>query len=173
MRPSCTAVKTSLMVSSGLRSTNGSSCTRFSSTRSQPERSTASRIRSDSTQSIALLTASGFAGTVYYLYSKSEEEPTVFETKSPFVTTIIQKTVATGSVVPRKEVEIKPQVDRYTFADGHSILVLAQGRLVNLGCATGHPSFVMSNSFTNQVLAQLALWNETDQYELGIHVLGF
>jgi len=70
-----------------------------------------------------------------------------------------------------KRVEIKPQVDRYTFPDGHSILVLAQGRLVNLGCATGHPSFVMSNSFTNQVLAQLALWNDTDQFELGIHVL--
>jgi adenosylhomocysteinase len=68
-------------------------------------------------------------------------------------------------------VEIKPQVDRYTFPDGHSILVLAQGRLVNLGCATGHPSFVMSNSFTNQVLAQLALWSNTEQYELGIHVL--
>jgi len=68
-------------------------------------------------------------------------------------------------------VEIKPQVDRYTFPDGHSILVLAQGRLVNLGCATGHPSFVMSNSFTNQVLAQMALWNETDNYPLGIHVL--
>ncbi|MGI9454970.1 MAG: adenosylhomocysteinase [Aeoliella sp.] len=70
-----------------------------------------------------------------------------------------------------KKIEIKPQVDRYTFPDGHSILVLAQGRLVNLGCATGHPSFVMSNSFTNQVLAQLALWNETDQYDIGIHVL--
>jgi adenosylhomocysteinase len=68
-------------------------------------------------------------------------------------------------------VEIKPQVDRYTFPDGHSILVLAQGRLVNLGCATGHPSFVMSNSFTNQVLAQMALWTETDKYTLGIHVL--
>jgi adenosylhomocysteinase len=70
-----------------------------------------------------------------------------------------------------EKIEIKPQVDRYTFADGHSILILAQGRLVNLGCATGHPSFVMSNSFTNQVLAQLALWNETDKYEVGIHVL--
>ena len=68
-------------------------------------------------------------------------------------------------------VEIKPQVDRYTFPDGHSIIVLAQGRLVNLGCATGHPSFVMSNSFTNQVLAQMALWNETDNYPIGIHVL--
>jgi adenosylhomocysteinase len=70
-----------------------------------------------------------------------------------------------------KKVEIKPQVDRYTFPDGHSIIVLAQGRLVNLGCATGHPSFVMSNSFTNQVLAQMALWNESDKYEIGIHVL--
>jgi len=70
-----------------------------------------------------------------------------------------------------KKIEIKPQVDRYTFKDGHSILVLAEGRLVNLGCATGHPSFVMSSSFTNQVLAQLALWNETDKYPIGVHVL--
>ncbi|MEK6249251.1 MAG: adenosylhomocysteinase, partial [Planctomycetales bacterium] len=70
-----------------------------------------------------------------------------------------------------QKVEVKPQVDHYTFPDGHSIIVLAQGRLVNLGCATGHPSFVMSNSFTNQVLAQLALWLETDKYEVGIHVL--
>jgi adenosylhomocysteinase len=70
-----------------------------------------------------------------------------------------------------KRLEIKPQVDRYTFEDGHSIIVLAEGRLVNLGCATGHPSFVMSSSFTNQVLAQLALWTETDKYPLGVHVL--
>ncbi len=70
-----------------------------------------------------------------------------------------------------KRLEIKPQVDRYTFEDGHSILVLAEGRLVNLGCATGHPSFVMSSSFTNQVLAQLALWTETDKYPVGVHVL--
>jgi adenosylhomocysteinase len=55
---------------------------------------------------------------------------------------------------------IKPQVDRYTFPDGHSIFLLAEGRLVNLGCATGHPSFVMSNSFSNQVLAQLELWQK-------------
>ena len=70
-----------------------------------------------------------------------------------------------------KHVEIKPQVDRYTFEDGHSILVLAEGRLVNLGCGTGHPSFVMSSSFTNQVLAQLALWTEPQKYPLGVHVL--
>ena len=65
--------------------------------------------------------------------------------------------------------EIKPQVDKYTFADGHSIFILAEGRLVNLGCATGHPSFVMSNSFTNQVLAQLDLWQ--NRREVGVYRL--
>ncbi len=68
--------------------------------------------------------------------------------------------------------EIKPQVDRYTnVKTGRSMLLLAEGRLVNLGCATGHPSFVMSNSFTNQVMAQLSLWMETENYEVGVHVL--
>src|ERR1700678_2131670 len=66
---------------------------------------------------------------------------------------------------------IKPQVDQYTFADGHSIFVLAEGRLVNLGCATGHPSFVMSNSFANQTLAQLDLWANKDTYKIGVYVL--
>jgi adenosylhomocysteinase len=70
-----------------------------------------------------------------------------------------------------KKVEIKPQVDRYTLASGRSIIVLAEGRLVNLGCATGHPSFVMSNSFTNQVLAQIALWTEPEKFPLGVHML--
>jgi adenosylhomocysteinase len=70
-----------------------------------------------------------------------------------------------------KKQEIKPQVDRYTFPSGRSILVLAEGRLVNLGCATGHPSFVMSSSFTNQVLAQIALWTETDKFSIGVHML--
>ncbi len=65
---------------------------------------------------------------------------------------------------------IKPQVDKYTI-DGKDIIVLAEGRLVNLGCATGHPSFVMSNSFTNQVLAQLELWNNTDKYEKKVYML--
>ncbi len=67
--------------------------------------------------------------------------------------------------------QIKPQVDRYTFEDGHSVILLAEGRLVNLGCATGHPSFVMSNSFCNQILAQIELWCSADQYEIGVHVL--
>lgn len=68
-----------------------------------------------------------------------------------------------------KKVNIKPQVDQYYFADGHSILILAEGRLVNLGCATGHPSFVMSNSFTNQTLAQLDLWQKP--YKVGVYRL--
>jgi adenosylhomocysteinase len=67
--------------------------------------------------------------------------------------------------------EIKPQVDRFTFPDGHSIILLAEGRLVNLGCASGHPSFVMSSSFTNQVLAQIALWTDHENFEVGVHVL--
>lgn len=66
-------------------------------------------------------------------------------------------------------INIKPQVDKYQFADGHSIFMLAEGRLVNLGCATGHPSFVMSNSFSNQTLAQIELW--TKKYEVGVYRL--
>lgn len=66
---------------------------------------------------------------------------------------------------------IKPQVDHVIFPDGSRIIILAEGRLVNLGCATGHPSFVMSNSFTNQVLAQIELWNHPDQYENEVYVL--
>src|SRR5271163_3106350 len=69
------------------------------------------------------------------------------------------------------KLNIKPQVDFYTFPDGHGIFVLAEGRLVNLGCATGHPSFVMSNSFANQTLAQLDLWANKDTYKIGVYVL--
>ncbi|KAH9933907.1 S-adenosyl-L-homocysteine hydrolase [Fomitopsis serialis] len=68
-------------------------------------------------------------------------------------------------------VNIKPQVDRYTMPSGRHILLLAEGRLVNLGCATGHPSFVMSFSFTNQVLAQIALWTNNSAFPLGVHML--
>jgi adenosylhomocysteinase len=70
-----------------------------------------------------------------------------------------------------KRTNIKPQVDKYTFPDGNEIFMLAEGRLVNLGCATGHPSFVMSNSFSNQVLAQLDLWKNRDTYKIGVYVL--
>jgi len=68
-----------------------------------------------------------------------------------------------------QKLNIKDQVDKFTFPDGHSIILLAEGRLVNLGCATGHPSFVMSSSFTNQVLAQISLWR--DEYKLGVYTL--
>merc|ERR1711885_76969 len=67
---------------------------------------------------------------------------------------------------------IKPQVDKFVFPDGHGVIVLAEGRLLNLGCATGHPSFVMSNSFTNQTLAQIELWKEKDtgKYDKKVYV---
>jgi adenosylhomocysteinase len=70
-----------------------------------------------------------------------------------------------------KRLQIKPQVDQYTFPGGNSIFILAEGRLVNLGCATGHPSFVMSNSFANQTLAQLDLWKNKDTYKVGVYTL--
>ena len=70
-----------------------------------------------------------------------------------------------------KRRNIKPQVDEWIFPDGHSVIMLSEGRLLNLGNATGHPSFVMSNSFTNQVLAQIELFTKIDEYELGVHVL--
>jgi adenosylhomocysteinase len=70
-----------------------------------------------------------------------------------------------------KRINIKPQVDKYMFPDGHAIFILAEGRLVNLGCATGHPSFVMSNSFANQTLAQLDLWKNKDIYEKKVYRL--
>jgi adenosylhomocysteinase len=70
-----------------------------------------------------------------------------------------------------EKTNIKPQVDSWDFPDGHSVIVLAEGRLVNLGCATGHPSFVMSFSFTNQVLAQIELFTNTDNYPIGVYVL--
>ena len=70
------------------------------------------------------------------------------------------------------KLNIKPQVDQYTFSDtGNAIFVLAEGRLVNLGCATGHPSFVMSNSFANQTLAQLDLWANKDKYKNDVYIL--
>ncbi len=67
--------------------------------------------------------------------------------------------------------EVKPQVDQVEFPDGKKLIVLAKGRLVNLGCATGHPSFVMSASFTNQVLAQIELWNNHESYEKKVYTL--
>ena len=70
-----------------------------------------------------------------------------------------------------RKVNIKPQYDEWVFPDGHSVLILAEGRLLNLGCATGHPSFVMSASFTNQMLAQLELWRNATEYEKRVYML--
>ncbi len=74
-----------------------------------------------------------------------------------------------GKVAER--INIKPQVDEYKFSDGHSIILLSEGRLLNLGNATGHPSFVMSNSFTNQTIAQIELWTKNDDYDKQVYVL--
>ena len=76
-----------------------------------------------------------------------------------------------GKIAGIKKTNIKPQVDEWTFQDGHSIIILAEGRLLNLGCATGHPSFVMSNSFTNQVIAQIELFKNTSDYQNAVYVL--
>ncbi len=76
-----------------------------------------------------------------------------------------------GKLPGVRQENIKPQVDKYRFADGHEVFILAEGRLVNLGCASGHPSFVMSNSFTNQVLAQLDLWERHGGYERKVYTL--
>ncbi len=70
-----------------------------------------------------------------------------------------------------ERVNIKPQVDKWVFADGHAVIVLAEGRLLNLGVATGHPSFVMSNSFTNQTMAQIELFTKPTEYECQVYVL--
>ena len=67
--------------------------------------------------------------------------------------------------------DIKPQVDKFVLSNGRSIILLARGRLMNLGCANGHPSFVMSNSFTNQTMAQIELWCNPGKYKIGVHVL--
>jgi adenosylhomocysteinase len=76
-----------------------------------------------------------------------------------------------GRIPGIEKVNIKPQVDKWVFPDGHAIVVLSEGRLLNLGNATGHPSFVMSNSFTNQVIAQIELFGRNDEYETGVYVL--
>merc|ERR1712107_341658 len=71
----------------------------------------------------------------------------------------------------KQKTNIKPQVDRYTLSNGKNLILLAEGRLVNLGCAMGHPSFVMSASFSNQVLAQIELWCNPDKYTVAVHML--
>tara|TARA_Y100000310_G_scaffold255534_1_gene263029 strand:+ start:19988 stop:21400 length:1413 start_codon:yes stop_codon:yes gene_type:complete len=113
------------------------------------------------------VTATGNSDIIKYEHMKAMKDQTIVCNIGHFDNEIqvAELDEATGV----KKINIKPQVDKYVFPDGHEIFLLAEGRLVNLGCATGHPSFVMSNSFTNQVLAQIELWK--NKYELGVYVL--
>ena len=114
-----------------------------------------------------VVTATGNAGIVLGRHFESMKDKTIVCNIGHFDNEI---DVAWLNMNADKD-EVKPQVDLYTLKSGNQILLLAEGRLVNLGCATGHPSFVMSNSFTNQTLAQLELWTNTDKYENKVYML--
>jgi adenosylhomocysteinase len=113
------------------------------------------------------VTTTGNKDIITFEHMKEMKDQAIVCNIGHFDNEIQMSTLNKDSSVEREN--IKPQVDKYTFSDGHQIYILAEGRLVNLGCATGHPSFVMSNSFTNQVLAQLALAKEKP--EIGVYVL--
>jgi adenosylhomocysteinase len=116
------------------------------------------------------VTATGCMGVIRKEHMAAMKDEAIVCNIGHFDSEIDVAGLCTDSAI--KEIEVKPQVDRFVFPDGHAIILLARGRLVNLGCATGHPSFVMSSSFTNQVLAQLALWTESANYERGkVYVL--
>ncbi len=115
------------------------------------------------------ITATGNKGIITYEHMGRMKHQAIVGNIGHFDNEIDMAGLARHSDV--QKVEVKPQVHEFVFPDGHSILVLSEGRLLNLGNATGHPSFVMSMSFTNQVLAQLELFTRTDQYPLGVHVL--
>ncbi|WP_411821298.1 adenosylhomocysteinase [Leptospira sp. 'Mane'] len=114
-----------------------------------------------------IVTATGNDDIITLEHMKSMKDGAILCNIGHFDTEIQMSRLNSEKGVTKKE--IKPQVDKYTFPDSKSIIVLAEGRLVNLGCATGHPSFVMSTSFTNQVLAQIELW--TNKYEIGVYRL--
>lgn len=114
-----------------------------------------------------VVTATGNDDIITLEHMKAMKDGAILCNIGHFDTEIQMSRLNSEKGVTKKE--IKPQVDKYTFPDGKSIIVLAEGRLVNLGCATGHPSFVMSSSFTNQVLAQIELY--TTKYELGVYRL--
>ncbi|MGM5482413.1 MAG: adenosylhomocysteinase [Nanobdellota archaeon] len=113
------------------------------------------------------VTASGNMQVITVEHMKNMKDQAIVCNIGHFDNEIQISSLATSEGV--KKVNIKPQVDKYTFKDGHEIFILAEGRLVNLGCATGHPSFVMSNSFTNQVLAQIDLWQ--NRHEIKVMML--
>lgn len=111
------------------------------------------------------ITATGNKGIIMYEDMKKMKHNAIVGNIGHFDNEIDMEVLIANT---RRE-NIKPQVDRFFFEDGHGVIVLAEGRLLNLGCATGHPSFVMSNSFTNQTLAQIELWKEkeTGKYQIG------
>jgi len=113
------------------------------------------------------VTATGNKDIIRYEHMKGMKDQTIICNIGHFDNEI--QVVELEEAAEVKKVNIKPQVDKYIFPDGHEIFLLAEGRLVNLGCATGHPSFVMSNSFTNQVLAQMELWK--NKYKIGVYIL--
>lgn len=113
------------------------------------------------------VTATGNKGIITFEHMKQMKNNAIVGNIGHFDNEIeVAELYSDGSIV---RLNIKPQVDQFTFPDGHNIILLAEGRLLNLGCATGHPSFVMSTSFTNQVLAQIELF--TESYEIGVHTL--
>src|SRR6185369_10889347 len=120
-----------------------------------------------------VVTATGCSGIVRSEHMKAMKDQTIICNIGHFDCQIDVAWLEKNPEI--KEVNIKPQVDQFVFPDGKRLTLLARGRLVNLGCANGHPSFVMSSSFSNQVLAQIALWQgqgtETKKFSLGVHVL--
>ncbi|MEM0966473.1 MAG: adenosylhomocysteinase [Verrucomicrobiota bacterium] len=115
------------------------------------------------------VTTTGNKDIITYEHMKAMKDQAIVCNIGHFDNEIQMDRLENSSEVER--VNVKPQVDQWRFNDGHAVYVLAEGRLVNLGCATGHPSFVMSNSFTNQVLAQVELWKELEKYRPGVYVL--
>jgi adenosylhomocysteinase len=115
------------------------------------------------------ITATGNKDVITFDHMKKMKDKAIVANIGHFDNEIDMAGLAAYPGVER--VRIKPQVDEWVFPDGHAVIVLSEGRLLNLGNATGHPSFVMSCSFTNQVLAQIALVETPEQYPLGVHVL--
>ncbi len=115
------------------------------------------------------VTATGNRDIITYEHMKAMKDQAIVANIGHFDNEIQVSRLESSPEVKREN--IKPQVDKYTFSDGHSIYLLSEGRLVNLGNATGHPSFVMSNSFTNQTLAQIDLWKNREAYEPSVRTL--
>jgi adenosylhomocysteinase len=115
------------------------------------------------------VTTTGNVGVISFEHMKRMKDQAIICNIGHFDNEIEVDKLQTDKTV--KHTNIKPQVDKYTFPSGNEIFLLAEGRLVNLGCATGHPSFVMSASFSNQTLAQLELWKNRETYKPGVYVL--